>query len=249
MESKECAKCKSVKPLADYSSDRSKSDGKCSYCKQCKSGIDKKYKEANKEKVRKMDKDYYSKNQDKIKERARVWYNNNKERHQSRAKAYYAEKYVDIKQTQSLWNGRNAEKIKQYMRDYHKQRAQTDMNFRIRRNIRARFKHCVKDHHTFEYLGCDLDFFKSWIEYQFPSDPCLSWDNYGEYWQYDHVVPCASFDFTQEDHIKECFHWSNIRPLNKHENNSKNDVVCELVIETHQQIVDAFINEYGVPSV
>jgi hypothetical protein len=74
-------------------------------------------------------------------------------------------------------------------------------------------------------------------------------ENYGSYWQYDHVIPCASFDFTQEDHIKECFHWSNIRPLNKNENNSKNDIVCEELIERHQKTVDAFIKEYGVPSV
>jgi hypothetical protein len=78
-----------------------------------------------------------------------------------------------------------------------------------------------------EQVGCDYDQLEKWFEFQFTDG--MSWDNYGKQdghehdfnWEVDHTLPCASFDFTNEDEIKKCNHWINLRPLSTKENNSK----------------------------
>ena len=59
---------------------------------------------------------------------------------------------------------------------------------------------------------------KQYLEKQFTKG--MSWDNYGNpngdhtsCWHIDHIKPCASFDLTQEDQQKECFHYTNLQPL------------------------------------
>lgn len=51
----------------------------------------------------------------------------------------------------------------------------------------------------------------------------MSWDNYGEVWQIDHIIPCRAFDLTDEEQLKECFNYKNTQPLLKEENLSKSD--------------------------
>lgn len=44
----------------------------------------------------------------------------------------------------------------------------------------------------------------------------MSWQNRGrghDKWHIDHVRPCASFDLTDPEQQKQCFHWSNMQPL------------------------------------
>jgi hypothetical protein len=50
----------------------------------------------------------------------------------------------------------------------------------------------------------------------------MSWDNYGRYgWHIDHIIPCSSFDLTDTDQQRKCFHYTNLQPLWAHENLSK----------------------------
>ena len=42
----------------------------------------------------------------------------------------------------------------------------------------------------------------------------MSWDNYGPTgWHIDHIKPCASFDLTNQDEQRQCFHYTNLQPL------------------------------------
>jgi len=67
------------------------------------------------------------------------------------------------------------------------------------------------------YFGVDITTFRKWIEVQF--DSSLNWDNFSEAWQFDHIVPIAYFDFSNQADLKLCWNFTNIRiqKLNKEE--------------------------------
>lgn len=60
-----------------------------------------------------------------------------------------------------------------------------------------------------KYFGLDIDFFREWIALQFKNE--LSWDNFAEKWQFDHIVPVAYFDFSSEEDLLLCWNFINIR--------------------------------------
>ena len=47
-------------------------------------------------------------------------------------------------------------------------------------------------------------------------------ENYGTVWQIDHCLAVASFNLLDENDMKKCFNWINLRPMYSSENNSKN---------------------------
>jgi hypothetical protein len=75
----------------------------------------------------------------------------------------------------------------------------------------------------FSKLGCDLAFFKKWIEFQFVGN--MNWSNLGKVWQLDHILPISKFDFSKENEIQLCFHWTNLQPLSSNENRSKSNKI------------------------
>jgi hypothetical protein len=59
------------------------------------------------------------------------------------------------------------------------------------------------------YFGLDIEFFREWIAIQFKDG--LSWDNFADKWQFDHIVPVAYFDFAHEEDLLLCWNFINIR--------------------------------------
>ena len=59
------------------------------------------------------------------------------------------------------------------------------------------------------YFGLDIEYFREWIELQFKDG--LSWENFAQNWQFDHIVPVAYFDFTNEEDLLLCWNFINIR--------------------------------------
>lgn len=56
----------------------------------------------------------------------------------------------------------------------------------------------------------------------------MNWDNYGKkekQWSVDHIIPCAVFDLTDPVEQKQCFHYSNCRPMWHIENIKKSDKI------------------------
>jgi len=68
-------------------------------------------------------------------------------------------------------------------------------------------------------VGCTSEDIRSWIENQFK--PGMTWENI----ELDHMMPCASFDLTDTEQQKQCFHYTNLQPLFKHDNQSKSSKI------------------------
>ena len=102
-----------------------------------------------------------------------------------------------------------------------RERCATDPHYKIKKNLRSRFRQAlkrskdgkaVKCGHTLDMLGCSMDFFIKHIEEQF--EPGMSWSNHGfSGFHIDHRIPCASFDLTDPEQQKKCFHFSNMQPM------------------------------------
>lgn len=77
---------------------------------------------------------------------------------------------------------------------YIKERKNKDMGFKILNNLRNRIFHALKNGSksasTRELLGCSPNEYLDHLELQF--DSSMNWENYGSYWQIDHIIPCSA---------------------------------------------------------
>ena len=112
---------------------------------------------------------------------------------------------------------KNKEKRLAYNYKYTKERRKTDKNFRLASLLRTRFHHALKNgfkmKSVIELVGCTIEEFKLYVESLFY--PEMTWENHGDIWEIDHILPCASFDLTLLEEQKKCFHFSNHQPLFK----------------------------------
>lgn len=98
---------------------------------------------------------------------------------------------------------------------------------KLKESLRKRLNTLVKNRQRknlySDLLGCEVAFLMEWFEYIFRLDKHLNmeWSNYGKIWQIDHVTPCASFDMTNMQNQKTCFNWTNLCPVLKSYNLSK----------------------------
>lgn len=114
------------------------------------------------------------------------------------------------------------ETSKEYYRNYFCERAKRDPRFHASTRLHARLYKFVKGlggRSTFpEICGCSDAELRAWLEAKF--EPGMSWDNHGSAWEIDHAIPRCRFDLTKADQQRECFHYTNLRPLwaeqNKH---------------------------------
>lgn len=240
MSSKSCSKCKLDQPLAAYSNCKARRDGKCPVCKVCKKEDDRRYRSLNLEKKRAKDREYARTHAESIRAKAAAWYKANPQQARASRKKWFENNRDKHYVSARLWRSKNVEVVRAYMRNWCKQKYDSDEAFRTRAILSSRLRGCVKKktEQTMDVLGCDISAFLDWIEYQFEED--MSWDNMGTYWVIDHVVPCASFDLSNKAAVAECFHWSNMRPLEAKENMSKGSKVLLDVIAAHRKVVASF---------
>jgi hypothetical protein len=82
-------------------------------------------------------------------------------------------------------------------------------------------KNNVKGGTTFEHLPYTPKQLKSHIEKQFNEH--MSWDNYGTYWNVDHIIPQAALPYDSLEHpnFQKCWALDNLRPLEAKKNSGK----------------------------
>ena len=65
-------------------------------------------------------------------------------------------------------------------------------------------------------LGIRVEEYIEYIESTW--SPGMTWLNWGEHWQIDHIEPCHTFDLDDEDDLLRCFHYTNTHPVQIKEN-------------------------------
>ena len=171
--------------------------------------------------------DYNKKNKEKIKE----YYIKNKEKINEQRKEYIIKNKEKIKEKRKEYRIKNKEKIN----EQRKERIKTDLNFKFRSYIRTRLINAIKRQYglkaqsSMELLGCSIEDARKHLESKF--DLFMTWENHGSYWHIDHIIPCASFDLTDPEQQKKCFHYTNLQPLEAIENIKKSDKILRKYIK------------------
>jgi hypothetical protein len=216
-----CPTCKTEKSIDDYGKNKTRKDGLQRECRQCC------YSHHNKH--------YYSKKSPRLNNIIPEGYKtctccnktlilskfkpqkNGRFGVTSLCKVCFNTKWNQYQQQTGQQNNRN------------KIRRQTDPQYKIKQILRGRYLDAIKRHTTggkvnkfhsaIDLIGCDIEFYKQHIEQQFKHD--MTWENHGVLWEIDHIKPCASFDLTDPNQQKECFHYLNTQPLYYSDNRSK----------------------------
>jgi hypothetical protein len=185
----------------------------------------KQYRDANKERIKLYNAQYRSREstkqllkkhretyKEKMKEYNKQYYKDTKEIRRERYDIEYYRKYYDD----------NKDKLNQYRKD----KRNKDVNYRLSCHLRGRLYHALKakkirkTNRVHELVGCSIEELKLHLEAQWL--PGMSWENNTvSGWHIDHIKPVVSFDLSDLNQQKECFHYSNLRPLWSNENLSR----------------------------
>ena len=163
-------------------------------------------------------KEYYQKNKpDYQKRHYNLMSDAEKRKHRrERGRQYEKENAKIISEKRKIHNKKP--EVKERKKKIHLVRKETDIQYNIKRRLRCRLRHVVKYLGDKKYklksaidlLGCDMEFFNTYIESKFTDGMC--WERLSEI-DIDHIKPCVKFDLTLLEEQKKCFHWSNLQPL------------------------------------
>ena len=110
-------------------------------------------------------------------------------------------------------------------RDYQRTRYQTDIEFKLAKNLRSRVRSAIQNQQkagsAVSDLGCTVAELKSHLELRFVDG--MSWDNYGE-WHIDHIEPLSKFDLTDRKQFLSACHYTNLQPLWAQDNWKKSNL-------------------------
>lgn len=119
---------------------------------------------------------------------------------------------------------------------YMRKRRRTDFNFRLKSTLQSRLWHAIKAQaatkvdKTLALTGLPISKLKEYLAEKFTTG--MAWDNYGE-WHIDHIRPCSSFDLTDPEQQKQCFHYTNLQPLWAADNIRKHDSWVPVLDNSH----------------
>ena len=123
------------------------------------------------------------------------------------------------------------EKGAQVRRDRQRKTYQTNINYKMRYDFKAKLNRYIKDSKydnkeviitvrgKVARLGCVIKFFKAYIEKKFK--PGMSWSNHGTVWELHHIVEISRFDLNRDLDRRLCFTFLNYAPLYISEHRAK----------------------------
>ena len=206
---KTCSKCRVEKVLEEFYPQERGKFGRKRWCKACARDYHRTHVQRPEVRERRR---AYAQRPD-VKERHRVY----------RQRPEYKKWERAYRQRPEIKERRRAY-VRDYLRNYMRDRRRTDPAFKLlttlRNRLRGALKGTCKSTCTLELLGCTVEEFRAHLGARFK--PGMTWENQGRYgWHVDHIRPCASFDLTDPEQQRICFHYTNLQPLWAEENMSK----------------------------
>lgn len=165
-------------------------------------------------------------------------YKNNLEINRARLKRSYSKIPKDVvRERAKKWVDKNIEKVREIKRKNKKKHLlkyrnaaklsqrekRKDPHYRICRAVSKAVWQTIKNGKEGkswkEILKFSAEEFFSHMESKFKDG--MSWENYGSYWQVDHVKPLSWFDLSDPDQFFLAWELSNLQPLKTFDNLSK----------------------------
>lgn len=206
-----------------------------------KSEYNKRYHEKHKDEIKEKQKQYYQKNKDAIKEKSKKYYQthkeqkkayqkdyykNNKEKIADYKKEYYTINKSDIQKYKKQYSSTHREYLNDYFRNYQRKRRNNDNLHKFKMQIRHLIwlsfnkKGKIKSDKTENILGCNLDYFISYLLNSFEQRYGYKY-NYDEPVHIDHIVPLSKAE-SENEIIKLC-NYKNLQLLKANDNLCKSD--------------------------
>lgn len=158
--------------------------------------------------------EHYQKNIEVKKAYNVEYYQENREELAASSREYYVDNREQVLESRV----KNRPAINQL----RKRRYAFDPSFRLACCLRATLAgRSEKSAKTVELLGAPWVWVEAYLEEQF--QPGMSWENHGPVWEIDHIRPVSSFDLTDPEQQRMCFHWTNLQPLFTPDNRRKSD--------------------------
>lgn len=207
------------------------------YCDACfqerKRERDRQYKNANIDKNRQSARDWHWNNREKAIAGAKARRDANIEEVRAKDRARHAANPRIRRERAAAWYEANREKRleqnrsdegRRYQRDYERRKRRERPDFRVHANMSASIRKNLrgKGGRSWQSLvGYTLEELMAHLERQFLKG--MTWDNYGSFWEIDHIIPRASFNFatTEDEGFRQCWSLTNLRPLRSEANRRK----------------------------
>ena len=203
---KTCNKCNKTKELKEFYF-RNNSHKYRSQCKECEQSKAKKYRLANPIK----NKEWKLINKARVQNHNKNYWNKNKNNQKLLCKR---KTYLE----------QNKEQIRKSQREYMRKRLKEDPKFRLDMNFGNAIYKSIKNKNYSKWqalISYNLNGLMRHLEKHF--SPEMNWNNYGSYWEIDHIIPKSVFNYTKFEHIDfaRCWSLKNLRPLVKKVNRAK----------------------------
>jgi hypothetical protein len=211
MKTKKCTVCLKNKKLTSFYKKKGGKFGLDAKCKSC---------------VSLYHKQHFQKNKTSILQ-SRSKYMNEYRKNNKNYTSKYNKNYYEKNKKEILRHKASLE-YRKLQREYERNKYQNNLSYRILSSLRSRLrlavKNNIKQEKTKELIGCDIEYLKTYLANKFQEG--MTWENYGKYgWHIDHIIPCSSFDMSDPEQQRKCFHYTNLQPLWAKDNISKSDKI------------------------
>ncbi len=147
----------------------------------------------------------------------------------NRSKEHYEINKENRRKQISKWREKNPNRVKEYNRNWGREKRKTNIQYRIKSSLRGRIRELIhtKDRSKglmIKTLGCTIPDFIKYLELLWADN--MSWDNYGK-WEIEHEICCNVFDLSDIRQQNICFHYSNLRPMWANDNYRKSDFLVD----------------------